>query len=388
MGLASVRGKTVGVCRKGIDVRSCIPPVVVCLAVLFSCAHGPYIPPPTLEPRPDDDAVRTLVMKGIDLHDRGDYDAAIIAYGAALEINPASPFAWYELSMSLFFARRFEASLDAALHAARYENDFMHLVYVNAGNALSRLERWDESERVFREGMERFPDFHLLPFNLATMFFRRGDSAEAMRFTQESARLDPLHASSHYAIGDCYFMANRRVPSILAFSLFLCLESETRRTNSALGKIRQMAGGGVYRESDSVTKIMFSDLPEDGVDDFGAVEMGLSMAAALEKAGGNGDPPKTEELVRQLDTVFGLVAELAGDGEDRKPGFAWECYAPFVRAAVEAGHRDAMPRVILRDAGLPGVDAWLAEHRAASRAFIDWTRRYLGRPPRTRKAGK
>ncbi|MBN1885382.1 MAG: tetratricopeptide repeat protein [Candidatus Krumholzibacteriota bacterium] len=369
-------------------MRSCIPPVVVCLAVLFSCAHGPYIPPPTLEPRPDDDAVRTLVMKGIDLHDRGDYDAAIIAYDAALEINPASPFAWYELSMSLFSARRFEASLDAALHAARYENDFMHLVYVSAGNALSRLERWNESERVFREGMERFPDFHLLPFNLATMFFRRGDSAEAMRFTQESARLDPLHASSHYAIGDFYFMANRRVPSILAFSLFLCLESETRRANSALGKIRWMIGGGVYRESDSAMKIMFSDLPEDGVDDFGAVEMGLSMATALEKAGGNGDRPKAEELVRQLDTVFGLVAELASDGKDRKPGFAWECYAPFVRAAVEAGHRDAMSRVILGNAGLPGADAWTAEHRTASRAFIDWTRRYLGRPPRTRKAGK
>ncbi len=99
----------------------------------------------------------------------GKYDEAIRSYQEAVRLNrePKSPSPWPPLNLGLL---------------------------------LSRLDRLDEAESLFRESLRGDPRFPQGHYQLGAVLEKKGRSAEAIAELEEAARLDPSYPEPHYAL--------------------------------------------------------------------------------------------------------------------------------------------------------------------------------------------
>lgn len=65
------------------------------------------------------------------------------------------------------------------------------LTFNNLGVALKKLHEYDRAIRAFETAMELDPEFESPAFNLATLYFRRGDAENARRAFDRVERLFP-----------------------------------------------------------------------------------------------------------------------------------------------------------------------------------------------------
>src|SRR5688500_7176270 len=59
------------------------------------------------------------------------------------------------------------------------------------GIALARLERWDDAKRAFQYGLKQQPGDKRFPLELAGVFFKQNNYAEAAGYLRRALRLDP-----------------------------------------------------------------------------------------------------------------------------------------------------------------------------------------------------
>lgn len=74
------------------------------------------------------------------------------------------------------------------------------------GTALSRLERWDEARRAFRNGLSQQPGDKRFSLGLAGVAFRQKNYAEAADYLRRALRLDPADAYANDFLASVYFL--------------------------------------------------------------------------------------------------------------------------------------------------------------------------------------
>jgi predicted O-linked N-acetylglucosamine transferase (SPINDLY family) len=80
---------------------------------------------------------------------------------------------------------------------------------MNVGNALRRLERWDEALAAYREATTCEPDSPRARFNLGSLLFELDRFAEAEAELLEALRLDPQLADAAVVLADIYETTER-----------------------------------------------------------------------------------------------------------------------------------------------------------------------------------
>jgi tetratricopeptide (TPR) repeat protein len=97
---------------------------------------------------------------------------------------------------------------------------------LNLGLLLSRLDRLDEAEPLFRESVgidSRFPQGH---YQLGTALEKKGRAEEAVKELEEAARLDPSYAEPPYALARLYRRLGDTGKAERALERFLALKKE------------------------------------------------------------------------------------------------------------------------------------------------------------------
>ncbi len=97
---------------------------------------------------------------------------------------------------------------------------------LNLGLLLTRLDRLDEAEPLFRESVRidpRFPQGH---YQLGTFLEKKGRAEEAVRELEEAARLDASYAEPHYALARLYRRRGEAEKADRALERFLALKKE------------------------------------------------------------------------------------------------------------------------------------------------------------------
>jgi TPR repeat len=103
-------------------------------------------------------AVR-LNEKGRRFMDNGELDLAASCFQAALEVDPQSSPAWFNLGLIYKRERNWEASFDANMRAAALSEDLKDdPACWNAGIAATALRRWDEARRAWTQYGVNIPD--------------------------------------------------------------------------------------------------------------------------------------------------------------------------------------------------------------------------------------
>jgi hypothetical protein len=74
------------------------------------------------------------------------------------------------------------------------------------GTALARLERWDDAQRIFQDGLRQQPRDKRFPLELAGVSFKQRKYAEAADYLRRALRLDPTDTYANDFLASVYFL--------------------------------------------------------------------------------------------------------------------------------------------------------------------------------------
>lgn len=174
--------------------------------------------------------VDSLIFQGIKYHDARKYNKAIELYKQALDIEPDSPAALYEISISLIETNNYIPAITYSDRLIAMDNDdYSPLAYNIKGSSLNYLKRTDDAIQVFIEGINKYDNVALLHFNLALAYFAKKDFLKAKEAFVESIYLDPEYAGSHLNLARTMVNLGQWPEALLCFYYFLLLENNTKR---------------------------------------------------------------------------------------------------------------------------------------------------------------
>ncbi len=326
----------------------------------------------------DNEVAKKLVDEGIQLHDKGDFLAAIQKYDEALVIDKNYYYAWYEKSYSLYMAKK----LDECIGLSKYilqnfpNRSDNQSVYSNYGSALDDKGQSEKALEVYDEGIKKYPEYHLLHFNKGLTYSRLGRTEQALVAFQESLKLKPLHPSTNYYIGSLLQYSNK-VPALMATLIFLSTEPEGPRADKAIERIRQIIYGNVKKDSSGSTTISInSDLLDKKNkkkdNDFSMQEMMMSFMFLPTNDKKLEAMDEGEKLSLQLQL---LVNSLSEGRKDAK-GFYWKFYVPFFIALKEKDYMSTFAHIAFTAKNDDAVTKWLHDNKDKVNDFYYWLQNY------------
>ena len=89
--------------------------------------------------------IDSLIKQGVYYHDAGEYDKAIDLYKQALNIDPNSDAANYEIAMTYMYAKDYENSIKYSDKVIELNKNNVLSAYITKGSSLDYLGKTDES---------------------------------------------------------------------------------------------------------------------------------------------------------------------------------------------------------------------------------------------------
>lgn len=313
-------------------------------------------------------SVQDFVDEGIQYHDSGDYEKAIETYKKALEINPKSPLANYEISLSYFEKGDYEQALKYSDMVLEQNAEFMVSAYVIKGSALDELGRGKESIKLFEKAIKKENGHHyLLYYNLALNHYRLGDLDNAEVNAIKAIEIKPNHASSHLMLANIHNKKGHAVQTLLATHFFLFLEPSSERSLEVYQMLMANFGGHVTKDAKKPNTINIT-LAANKDDDFGAAELMISLLEASKTLEENEGKTEDEMFIKNTDSFFTVLGELK---KDKNKGIWWAFYTPFFYELAKSDHMEAYCKYISQ-IGNEESRKWMDINGSKLTDFDDW----------------
>jgi len=318
-----------------------------------------------------------LVKEGVNLHKNGDYTGAITKFDAAIQLQPGHGEAMYEKSLSLAALKRYDEAIDILLKILKESKDpdIRRLSYVNYGTVLDYKGEKKKSVKIYEDGIKEFPKSYLLYYNKGITEAGLGYADDAVNSFKKSVRRNPMHASSHNALGILLADKNR-IPGILSSFCFLLIEPEGKRAEQNLTLLNKLIMRGVSRKDEKNVTITLDpsalDKKKFKEDDFSSAELMLSLLAAHVpdslKAKTDAD-----RMSYQIQTLIAIIDET--DKKDK--GFYKSFYVPFF---VDMKKKDMITTacyIVMTSFGEDDIVNWQKENEVKIDNFFAWFDKYV-----------
>lgn len=314
--------------------------------------------------------LQNFVNKGVELYDNGDYNGAVEQYKKALEIDKKSSLANYEISMTYLALKDYEKAIEHSDNIISAKSDYMEQAYILKGSALDLMGKPKEAINTYNKGIKKFPNNHLLYYNLGYTSYNLNEYKDAEIALQNAVKINPSHASSHLLLG--YVMSDQgyRVKSLLAVYNFLLLEPKGKRALNAYELLNSELKRGVKKENDKSTSITLSDNKES--DEFKAAELMLSLLEASKSLEENEKKTEYELFSENTKSFFSILGELKKNNK----GFWWNYYVDFFYSLKENKHVEAFSYYITQSKEDEKITIWLNENKEKVDALSVWYSNY------------
>jgi tetratricopeptide (TPR) repeat protein len=204
------------------------------------------------DPQPEDpqmEAVRSLdntalahLMKGVDLENAGQVDAAIAEHEEAVKQDPKLAQAHANL-IGLYGRAGQAGKAEQEYRATVAINPSLPQSHYDYGVLLVSQRRYREAEDAFRKALESSPNYAEAHSNLGAMLELRGKSGEAIQQYQTAIDDKPNYRMAHFQLGRLLLMKKRTGEAIAQLSQTLGPEDgDTPRCMYALGLAYAEAG--------------------------------------------------------------------------------------------------------------------------------------------------
>lgn len=159
-------------------------------------------------PAQDRDTARRHVQKGNDLYDSGAYDEATVEYKAAMAADPGWSTPHYELAQTLWQQKRFTAA-DAEAEKALSLEPECWLCVVLRGAIADDAGKPDVALTLFRTAAEMDPKQAKPHFEAGVALIRLQRVEESIAELKKAQELEPKYASPYFLLGNIYFRQGR-----------------------------------------------------------------------------------------------------------------------------------------------------------------------------------
>lgn len=322
--------------------------------------------------------VKQLVREGIELHDKGDFEGAIRKYDEALKIDASDFDANYEKSLSMMYAKKYDECISLSKQMLERFRDHPSLrqVYSNLGSALDDAGKPEEALKVYDKGIKKFPDYYSLYFNKGLTYTRMKSYDEALESYSLALKNNGLHASSNYYTG-LILQNQNRIPSLLAYTIFLVIEPQSDRAKKAYEAVQEIVYRGIRKEGNNTTINISMDMLDSKKkkktdNDFSSVEFAFTLLGGLDSKG-------LDSLAKTAADKFDfklqlLINSLASNKKGNK-GFYWEHYVPFFIELKDKSYTNVFSHLIYY-ASDKDSQVWANLNPDKIKEFYNWLETY------------
>ncbi|MEL6560387.1 MAG: tetratricopeptide repeat protein [Bacteroidota bacterium] len=313
------------------------------------------------------------VKTGVEYHDGGNYDSAIIFYQKALEIEPGSLLANYEISLSYLYLRSYEEAIkhsDFIINSGRANERYMLTALMNKASCLDALGKSKEAIPIFQKALEIDDENYLLHYNLALTYRNLKKDQKAVESLEKAIFNNPNHGSSHLLLGYLMQENDRKVRSILALHFFLFLEPNSGRSSGALAALKEQFGGNVKKKDKNNIELLVDVDALNDNDPFSSVALMLSIMTANNESKKNRKKSEMTLFIENTDSFFSMLSEFKEKEEDRE-GLWWEFYVAFGEKLVNSEHLQTYCHYISLSEGGESLE-WLKNNSSKVDAFSEW----------------
>lgn len=327
-------------------------------------------------PKPSSAKEKRLIEEGINFHDRGDYDSAIVRYKEALSINSTNADAMYELAFSSYTAGNVRQAQDYLERAYGYDFSNRMVVLDMLGTIYDETSQPDKAIRMYQEAMRLRPDFYLPYFNMGVTLLRMEKPDDAAGYLKQAIERNPWHPGSNYLLGRVYFGRHLRTPALLALTRVLILDPSGRYGDQTAAMVDQILAGriGGIKQQDSATMITLNVDTSEG--NFMASEMGVDMMVSL-KGGIKSYDDHIEALRTHLTIISELDSVKATSTIAQDTGFAQRTYTHFIRALSQDNQLLTFCHAVSLKSSQKGAEAWIRKHPKEMEELMAWVKDYM-----------
>lgn len=172
--------------------------------VAFSCRE-PKKTTPVPEPGPE--PVAKLAQPRLEevqkLIGEKKWDEALAAAEKELAAHPNHPKLLFFQGFAHFNRKDFEKAL-SAFEAVRKQGVVSLELTISLSETLFYLKRYDDCEKVLREGMEKFPKAAALWYNLGGIYAEKNDPANTKKMYAEALVRDPEFGPALFSLADLH----------------------------------------------------------------------------------------------------------------------------------------------------------------------------------------
>jgi len=247
---------------------------------------------------------RTLVGTGVLLARYHLYAEAVARFRQALESNPNSDDAWYDLADAYFRQRDYADALTAAQRvspAGQKETNYLALL----ADILAHLGQSEEAEKLLRQEIAENPDQDQAYLSLALLYLRAGNTSGAREALQQGLRRTPDAGELLWGMGILSVMEGQIEKAEQLLEKSVDLLPGWPGSYSALGVLYYQSGQ-IDKARETLER--FTQGGPHGALDVQRIEQALSAAAAQNRAGG-----KVQELAPQARQQFLQIALAFAD---------------------------------------------------------------------------
>jgi tetratricopeptide (TPR) repeat protein len=162
-------------------------------------------------------------------YDDAQYEDAVAGLLRAIELDPAFLKAYDNLGLCYEALGRFDDAIrgfEKAIRLNRESEVQSPWPALNFGLLLTRLDRLEEAEALFRESVHADPLFPKAHYELGVVLEKTSRPEEAIAELEEAARLDEAYAEPHYALARVYRRTGKQEQARRALERFQAIKKE------------------------------------------------------------------------------------------------------------------------------------------------------------------
>lgn len=317
------------------------------------------------------DSIQTIMLRGIDYSDRGEYELSLVEYQKAFNLEPKNAWVNYEMALSHYYMGNKSRSEKFAKTAAKEASENGLQAVILLGTIYDERGEHKKSIKTYQDGMKTFGDYYLLWYNLGVTANTMKDYALAEEAFVKAINNKLDNASSHYALASVMMSQNRRVEALFPLYFFLLLESDSERSEMAYTDIVRLMQRGVQTKRDEDGKLVIELQvlnPSDQQSPMGSADMFLSLIQAANSSKEGEGKTDFELQMKNAQDFFKHMGELDMKGRE---DFYTKYYIPFFYAIANSEHFEGFYNYIAQRA-YPECKTWVAKNTYELEVFFDW----------------
>ncbi len=153
---------------------------------------------------------------------QGDYSNAILILNKARQLDPQNIEITKDLALNYFFQKDNNKALET-IKPALDRNDADDQCYQIAGNIYQALNLMDDCEKMYKNGIKKFPDSGPIYHDYGELLWNKQDYT-AIKQWEKGIEADPGYSGNYYNACKYYYFSSDKIWSILYGEIFLNME--------------------------------------------------------------------------------------------------------------------------------------------------------------------